>query len=289
MVQRQRRHDRRLLRRHDRHHGRGRGARPGAQGDRADRGDQPLVRLRVRGRRPLLPATPRRRPTRASTRRWLFDFGFGRTVPADPSEHSPTPSRPAPASAARSSTPRRATAATRTTPTFWKERDYPRDAGEVPRRDADPPRLERLQRQAGRGPRPATRRIPVDDPRDPRGRGRPGKCCCFMTQGTHCAPARAGPRRAASTRSCARYLLEDADARPTLDDAAAGPHPRRRPRRAHAEITTGDAWPLPGTGRRTRLHLNRTFEQDLDGVTVRRARHRRGRRARLREPLRRRR
>ena len=80
-------------------------------------GDQPVVRLRLRQRRPLLPELRRCRPTRASTPRSRFDFGFAKTVAADPMGQTLRRHDRAtrPPSAARSSTPRRATTATPTT------------------------------------------------------------------------------------------------------------------------------------------------------------------------------
>ena len=85
VVQRQGRDDRRLVRGHDREHGRRRratvrrGWRRSSRRPRSAAGTATPTRTAC-----ATSATRRSRPTRASTRRCGFDFGFGRTPPTEP-------------------------------------------------------------------------------------------------------------------------------------------------------------------------------------------------------------
>ena len=157
-------HDRRLLRRHHRHDDRGpRPRRAGPEGDRADRGHQPLVRLRLRRRR-ALPGQ-----LRGADRRGLR-HAAGVRLRLRP-HAAQRPHRPqarwtrcwtAPTRAAPPSTRSRATTARRTTTTSGPSATTAATRRD-PRGRAGGQRLAGLQRQAGggRGPVPrAARRAP---------------------------------------------------------------------------------------------------------------------------------
>ena len=165
---------------------------PRAEGDRPDRGDLALVRLRVRRRRALSSSTPRCRPTRASTRRSAFDFGLARTPPTDPER--PEVRREARVARepvrARCSTRRRATTSRPTTTPSGVERDYRRHAEDFRAAVARRARLAGLQRQAGGGHRAlrgAARRACVGHARG-RSTGVPLKRM-WLTQDSHGSPS----------------------------------------------------------------------------------------------------
>ena len=284
VVQRQRRHDRRLLRRHHREHGR-RARRRGAQGDRADRRDQPLVRLRLRERRALLRQL--RRADRRGHRHAAAASTSASAAPSPPTRTastSPTPCRPARPSAARSRTPQQG---------YSRKPDYtdvlagarlPPPRRRLPRGDAGRPRVERLQRQAGGGPR-LYEALPVDDPATAEVEGVPDKWL-FMTQGTHGSPS--GAEWNSAARRLPAHLPAGGRRRPPRCSPALPQvyDPRRRRRRRAPE--TPRAPESPGRCRHDRA---RPAPQPHVRAGRRRrhrprTRHRRGRRARRREPLR---
>ena len=211
VVQRQGRDDRRLLRRHDREHGRAR-----------------------RRRR----ARPRRDRPEAAISRW-YGYAYSDGVrylgnsehPTDEGFDTPLALRlrlraarrrprsrrssldalaTAPTRATPPSTPRTATTRRPTTTTFWRERDYRKDAYDV-RRHADRPRLAGLQRHAS--PRAST---------CSRAAGRPAEVAVHV-------PGRARDARRALP-AAARHVLR-AHAQGRADGRGAAGHHRGHGRR----------------------------------------------------------
>lgn len=86
-----------------------------------------------------------------------------------------------------------------------------------------------------------------------------------MTQGTHSTGTTPDHKELIDAFWRA-HLLDDPDAQAILDAQprvlTMGTNPGGQPK-----ITAGDTWPLPGTQTHS-FFLNRTYEQDIDGVTV---------------------
>ena len=163
VVERQRRDDRHVLRRHDRQHGRRHGH-PRAEGDRPGRRDQPLVRLRLLRRCPVRSATPARRPTRASTLRSRSTTASTAPFPKTTPRMVAAPGRQVREQESLAHTQQGYSRIPNYTQLLAGAR-LPQGRVQVPRRRPGRPRLAGLQRQAGRGRlavRGAPRRRPAD-------------------------------------------------------------------------------------------------------------------------------
>ena len=253
-------------------------ARPRAEGDRPDRGDLALVRLRVRGRRPLLPELRgadrrgRRHAVRAST-----SASRAPRRPTPTTRSSPTSSPRASTRATRSRTRRRATTRRPTTTTSGSSATTAATPTRFRAAVARRPRLAGLQRQAGGGRRAL--------------RGAAG-AARSTARSTAACTLLAGLARLAVRRrwdALLERVPRPLPARPRhrhREDAARSSTEGRTV--ADDGVVRGDRLPRGARGRRRtstlRLWLRRTFDQDVPGVELPPPSHRRDRRARRREP-----